>query len=135
MDTLKRFVEHDRYAKHLGIEMLEYGQGKAKARMEVKPHHLNSAGMLHGGAIFSLADAVFSAASNSHETLAVAINVSISFFKAIKSGALTASAEEVSFNPKIATYLINVRDDTGNKIALFQGTVYRKKDAIADVIK
>jgi len=135
MDTLKRFVEHDRYAKHLGIEMLEYGQGKAKARMEVKTHHLNSAGMLHGGAIFSLADAVFSAASNSHETLAVAINVSISFFKAIKSGALTASAEEVSFNPKIATYLINVRDDTGNKIALFQGTVYRKKNAIADVIK
>ena len=135
MDTLKRFVEHDRYAKHLGIEMLEYGQGKAKARMEVKPHHLNSAGMLHGGAIFSLADAVFSAASNSHETLAVAINVSISFFKAIKGGALTASAEEVSFNPKIATYLINVHDDTGNKIALFQGTVYRKKDAIADVIK
>ncbi len=135
MDTLKRFVEHDRYAKHLGIEMLEYGQGKAKARMEVKTHHLNSAGMLHGGAIFSLADAVFSAASNSHETLAVAINVSISFFKAIKSGSLTASAEEVSFNPKIATYLINVHDDTGNKIALFQGTVYRKKDAIADVIK
>jgi acyl-CoA thioesterase len=135
MDTLKRFVEHDRYAKHLGIEMLEYGQGKAKARMEVKPHHLNSAGMLHGGAIFSLADAVFSAASNSHETLAVAINVSISFFKAIKSGALTASAEEVSFNPKIATYLVNVHDDTGNKIALFQGTVYRKKDAIADVIR
>lgn len=135
MDTLKRFVEHDRYAKHLGIEMLEYGKGKAKARMEVKPHHLNSAGMLHGGAIFSLADAVFSAASNSRETLAVAINVSISFFKAIKSGALTASAEEVSFNPKIATYLINVLDDTGNKIALFQGTVYRKKDAIADVIR
>lgn len=135
MDTLKRFVEHDRYAKHLGIEMLEYGQGKAKARMEVRPHHLNSAGMLHGGAIFSLADAVFSAASNSRATLAVAINVSISFFKAVKSGSLTASAEEVSFNPKIATYLINVHDDAGNKIALFQGTVYRKKDAIADVIR
>ncbi len=135
MNILKRFVENDRYAKHLGIEMLEYGNGKAKAKMEIKDYHLNSAGMLHGGAIFSLADAVFSAASNSHGTLAVAINVSISFFKAVKSGALTASAEEASFNPRLATYLITVHDEVGNKVALFQGTVYRKKDPIADVIQ
>jgi acyl-CoA thioesterase len=134
MDAIKRFVENDRFAKHLGIEMLEYGQGRAKARMEVKQHHLNSAGMLHGGAIFALADAVFSAASNSHGTLAVAINVSISYFKAVKSGALIAEAEESSINPKLATYLIPVTDDKGDKIALFQGTVYRKKDPIADVI-
>jgi acyl-CoA thioesterase len=135
MDVIKRFVENDRFAMHLGIEMLEYGQGRAKARMEVKHHHLNSAGMLHGGAIFALADAVFSAASNSHGTLAVAINVSISYFKAVNSGILSAEAEEASFNPKLATYLIPVMDDQGNKIALFLGTVYRKKDPLADVIK
>jgi len=135
MDILRKFVEKDHFAKHLGIEMLEYGGGKATARMEIKFHHLNSAGMLHGGAIFALADAVFSAASNSHGTLAVAINVSISFFKAVKSGVLTASAEEVSFNPKLATYLITVADDTGNNIALFQGTVYRKKEDIGEFVK
>ena len=135
MDTLRNFVENDRYAKHLGIEMLEYAGGKAKARMEIKSHHLNSAGMLHGGAIFALADAVFSAASNSHGTLAVAINVSISFFKAVNSGILTASAEEASFNPRLATYLINVTDAKGDKIALFQGTVYRKKESIGEFVK
>ncbi len=135
MDNLKKFVESDRFAKHLSIEMLEYGGGKAKARMVIKDHHLNSAGMLHGGAIFSLADAVFSAASNSHGTLAVAINVSISFFKAVKSGILTANAEEASFNPRLATYLITVNDEAGSKIALFQGTVYRKKESIGEIIK
>ena len=134
MDDLKKFVENDRFAKHLGIEMLEYDGGKAKARMAIKEHHLNSAGMLHGGAIFSLADAVFSAASNSHGTLAVAINVSISFFKAVQSGVLTAIAEEASFNPRLATYLISVHDEAGNKIALFQGTVYRKKESLGEVI-
>jgi acyl-CoA thioesterase len=91
--------------------------------------------MVHGGAIFSLADAVFSIASNSHGALAVAINVSISFFKATTKGTLFAEAEEVSFNPKLATYLITVSDDAGNKIALFQGTVYRKRDSIADIVK
>ena len=135
MDDMTRFVQNDRFAKHLGIEMLEYGNGRAKAKMEIKNHHLNSAGMLHGGAIFALADAAFSAASNSHGTLAVAINVSISYFKAVNSGVLIAEADEASFNPRLATYLIPVMDDKGNKIALFQGTVYRKKDPLADVIK
>jgi len=135
MDDLKRFVENDRFAKHLGIKMLEWSRGRAKARMEIQDHHLNSAGTVHGGAIFALADAVFSAASNSHGTLAMAINVGISFFRALKNGALTAEANEVSLNPKLATYLVNVTDDDGNVIALFQGTVYRKKNTIADVIK
>jgi acyl-CoA thioesterase len=135
MDDIKKFVDNDRFARYLGIKMLACSQGSAKARMEIKDHHLNSAGTVHGGAIFALADAVFSAASNSHGTLAMAINVGISFFKAIKNGTLTAEASEVSLNPKLATYLVNVTDDDGNDIALFQGTVYRKKDNIADLIK
>jgi acyl-CoA thioesterase len=135
MDGVKEFVDNDRLAKHLGIEMLDYGQGRASARMTIRDHHLNSAGMLHGGSIFALADAVFSAASNSHGTLAVAINVSISYFKAVSSGTLTATAEEVSLNPKLATYLIPVFDDKGNKIALFQGTVYRKKESVGQFVK
>ena len=135
MDTIKKFVDKDHFAKHLGVEMLEYADGRAKAKMKIESHHLNSAGMLHGGAIFSLADAVFSAASNSHGTLAVAINVSISFFKAVKSGVLFAQAEEASFNPRLATYLITVADEAGSKVALFQGTVYRKKETLGEVLK
>jgi acyl-CoA thioesterase len=135
METLKKFVQKDHFARHLGVEMLEYGEGRAQARMTIEKHHLNSAGTVHGGAIFSLADAVFSVASNSHGSLALAINVSISFFKAVTGGTLTAGAEEVSINPRLATYLITVNDEAGNKIALFQGTVYRKKDSIADLVK
>ncbi len=135
MDDVKRFIENDRFAKHLDIEMLRYSEGKAKARMAIKSHHLNSAGSVHGGAIFALADAAFAAASNSHGTLAMAINVSISYFKAISSGILTAAAEEVSINPKLATYLIPVEDEKGNRIALFQGTVYRKKESVREFIK
>lgn len=135
MDIVKKFVDADRFAKHLGIEILEFGKGSAKARMELKQHHLNSAGTVHGGAIFSLADAVFSVASNSHGTLAMAINVGISFFKAAKSGILYAEGREVSINPKLATYLIDVKDEAGNGIALFQGTVYRKKDTLEEILK
>ena len=132
MDDLKRFVERDRFAGHIGVEMLEYGGGRARARMEVRQEHLNSAGTAHGGAIFSLADAVFAAASNSHGTLALAINVTISFFKSVSKGALVAEGREISLNPRLATYLIEVKDAEGNPVALFQGMVYRKKDSIKD---
>jgi acyl-CoA thioesterase len=135
MDILKKFVDKDSFAKHLGVEMLEYSPGKARARMELKSHHLNSAGTVHGGAIFSLADAVFSVASNSHGTLAMAINVSISFFRAAKSGTLIAEGREISLNPKLATYLVDVKDEAGNAIALFQGTVYRKKESIGEIVR
>ena len=135
MEILEKFVQKDHFARHLGVEMLDFGGGRARARMAIDKHHLNSAGTVHGGAIFSLADAVFSVASNSHGSLALAINVSISFFKAVTRGTLTAEAEEVSINPRLATYLITVSDEGGSRIALFQGTVYRKKDSIADVIK
>ena len=119
-------VHHDAFAKTLGIKFLEIGEGTAKAEMPVTANHLNGAGTAHGGAIFSLADTVFAAASNSREGLAMAINVSISFFKAVRGGTLTAVAEEVSLHTKLATYLIKIYDETSTIIALFQGTVYRK---------
>jgi acyl-CoA thioesterase len=133
MEDMKRFVANDLFARHLGIEVIEYSQGKAMARMEISSHHLNSAGILHGGAIFGLADAVFAIASNSHGTLAVAINAGISYFRAIRSGTIIAEAEEVSINPKLATYVIRVKDEKGNPIALFEGTVYRKKEKLSDL--
>jgi acyl-CoA thioesterase len=102
--------------------------------MKIQSHHLNSAGTVHGGALFSLADAVFSIASNSHGTLAMAINVSISYFKAVRRGTLHATAEEVSLNPKLATYVIKIEDEEMQLIALFQGTVYRKKDRLTDLL-
>ncbi|HYA31841.1 MAG TPA: PaaI family thioesterase [Thermodesulfovibrionales bacterium] len=134
MQEIERFIAKDFFARHLGIEVLEYSPGKARAKMEITSHHLNSAGILHGGATFALADTVFAVASNSHGTLAVAINASVSFFKAVRSGVIFAEAEEVSLNPKLATYLITVKDDRDETIALFQGTVYRKKERLSDLL-
>jgi len=40
---------------------------------------------------------LFAAASNAHGTVAVGINVSITYMKSAKSGLLTAEAREVAF--------------------------------------
>ena len=133
MSDIRAFLEKDRFAQFVGIELMDVSPGRAKARLKIDQRHLNGAGMVHGGAIFSLADLVFAAASNSHGPLAVAINVNISYVTAAADGAtLYAQAEEVSISPRLATYSIRVTDDTDNLIATFQGMAYRKKPAPAD---
>jgi len=130
MDKIRKFLANDRFARLAGVELLDVGPGRAKASLTVGEKHLNGAGMVHGAAIFVLADFTFAAASNAYGTLAVGINVSISFMKAVKSGVLTAEARETSRNAKLATYDIPVRDETGDLVAGFQGLVYRKKETI-----
>ncbi|MDI9431660.1 MAG: PaaI family thioesterase [Planctomycetota bacterium] len=131
MRTIKEFFKNDRFAEHSGIELLEVGEGRARARMKIEDRHLNGVNVVHGGAIFTLADLAFAAASNSHGTVAVAINASIWYVKAGLAGTLFADAREVSLNPKLATYSIEVTDDAGEIIAVFEGMVYRKKQTIS----
>jgi len=126
MEQIKQFFSQDRYAQLSGIELLSVAPGHAVAEMPIRPHHLNAVGIVQGGAIFTLADLAFAAASNAHGRAAVAVNVSITYMKAVSAGTLRAEARELSTNPKLGTYTVNVTDDGGALIAVFQGLVYRK---------
>ena len=131
MDKLKEFFSrNDLFARHNNIELLEAGEGRALASMNIEPYHFNGAGTVHGGAIFTLADFAFAVASNSHGRLAMGINTSVNFVKAAVSGTLYAEAIEQSLNPKLATYAVKVTDDDKEIVAIFQGMVYRKKEPI-----
>jgi acyl-CoA thioesterase len=126
MDPSDVFFTNDAWAQEAGIELMEVSAGRAKVRMRIAGWHKNSHGTVHGGAIFTLADTAFALASNSHGIPAAAINAHISYVKAATAGTLYAEAEEFSLNPKIGTYTVTVTDDTGEKIAIFQGMVFRK---------
>jgi acyl-CoA thioesterase len=130
MDTVKRFFKKDKFAERTNIELLSVSPGQARAKMTLHPHHLNGYGTVQGGAIFTLADFAFAAASNSHGNVAVAINVSITFMKAGTTGTLWAEAKEVSKNIKLGSYTVEVKDDQGELVAVFQGLAYRKSETI-----
>ncbi|MEW5953997.1 MAG: hotdog fold thioesterase [Bacillota bacterium] len=117
----------DALARHLGIKLLEMKPGYARATMEVKPELLNGVGVTHGGAIFSLADIVFAAASNAHGPVALALNVSIHFLKVTGVGdILTATAREENLTKKTGLYRLEVKNETGDMVALAEGLVYRR---------
>lgn len=131
MEKIKSFfARQDHFARHVGIELLEVEPGKAWAKLDIAPHHLNGVKTVHGGVIFTLADFVFAVASNSHGKIAMGINTSTSFIRAVSEGTLFAEADEVAINHKLATYQVRVTDQDNNLVAQFQGTVYRKKDSI-----
>jgi acyl-CoA thioesterase len=127
MTTMEEFLKKDKYAELTGIKLLEVSEGRARAMLEINEKHLNGFGTVHGGAIFTLADFAFGVASNSHGTAAVAINSSISFFKAVSAGILYADAKEISLHYKLASYVIDITNEKNELIASFQGMVYRKQ--------
>jgi acyl-CoA thioesterase len=130
MDAILRYFENDKFSKRVNIELLEVSPGQARAKMTLHPHHWNGYGTVQGGAIFTLADFTFAAASNSHGNVAVAINANITFMKAARTGTLWAEARELSRNFKLGSYTVEVKDDAGDLVAIFQGMVYRKKETI-----
>ncbi len=130
MDQVRRCLKNDQFAAHCGIELISVEPGRARAKMEVGNFHLNGVGLVQGGAIFTLADFTFAAASNSRGTVAVGINVNVLFLKAATSGMLYAEAREIATSRKLGSYTVEVRDDRQELIAMFQGMVYRKRDTL-----
>jgi len=120
------FFERDRFARENGIRIVEVRRGFARTEMAVEPHHLNAVGILQGGALFTLADLAFALACNSHGVLAVGCQADITYFKAVKSGTLTATAEEISRTRALSTCLIRVTDEAGELVGLFKGVAYIK---------
>lgn len=130
--SIKRLILKDKFSNHCGIELLEVRPGYAKGYMNITDTHLNVFGSVHGGALFTLADFVFGCAANSQGRMALATNCSISYVKAQTSGYIIAEAEEISLGHKLATYIVTLKNQNNEKIAIFQGTAYRKKQEISE---
>lgn len=124
-----QMMAHDAFSQWLGIERLSEKPGYSQLRMTVRKEMCNGFGILHGGVSFSLADSAFAFASNSQGQKAVSIETSIShLLPAFPGDVLTATAEEENLSHRLAIYSVRVHNQTGALIALFKGTVYRKKE-------
>ena len=118
----------DRASKALGIEIVDIGPGSATARMTVRADMLNGFGICHGGLVATLADSAFAFACNAYNELTVASGFSIDIFIASKEGdVLTARAEEVNKAGRTGVYDIEVRNQRGERVAMFRGRSYTVK--------
>ena len=120
-------VEREPFAKKFGLKLVDLDAGYSKVEMTFTRDMENIFGMAHGGALFALIDEAFETASNSHGTVAVALNMNITYMASPSSGTkLTSEAREFNRTNKTAVYDIKVVDDQGTLIASCQALVYRK---------
>jgi len=133
---LKEMATREPFSRMLNLKVLEIRPGYAKVQAGVAPKMLNIHGITHGGALFAVVDEAFELASNSHGTIAVALNMNITFFAPTGPGdILTAEAKEVFRTNRTATYQIEVTTDDGKRIAACQALVYRKKHLLPGLEK
>jgi acyl-CoA thioesterase len=131
---LHKMLETDAFSRWLGLEVDEITEGGCRLHFTPTADMCNGFETVHGGILFSAADSAFAFACNSHGRIAVALDVSITFTKAVKVGEwLDIQAKEMYLGYKTSVYEVKIQNMHGDLVALFKGTAYRtSKDILKD---
>ena len=125
-ECIIKAVKEEPYARTLNMELVELGIGHSVVEMTYAPETMdNIYSRAHGGAIYALIDEAFETAGQTDGTIAVALNVNVTYVSSPKTGVrLRAEATKVSQTKKTAVYDIKVEDMDGQVIALCQALAF-----------
>lgn len=124
----ERFRE-DRFATNIGCKIEKVEDGYAVCSLALNETHLNAAGTVMGGVIFTLADFTFAVAANWNRGLTVSQNCSISYLGVAKGTRLLAEARLQKDGRSIAYYSVDIIDDHGNIVAIMSVNGFKKENA------
>ena len=129
--VVDKMMDHDAFSQWMDVKVLEIKEGYSKIQMTIRQEMVNGFGIVHGGIPFSLADSAFAFACNNRNNLSVALDVTITFTKAVNIGdTLIAEAKEVHNGRSTGVYLITVSNQKKEQVALFKGTCFRTGKAL-----
>jgi acyl-CoA thioesterase len=120
-------VLREPFAQAFEMQLLELEDGRSVVQMIYDPEKAdNIYQRAHGGALYGLIDEAFETAAQTDGTIAVAMNINVSYVASPEKNArLTASAKRISQTKKTAGYDIKVSDDQGKLIAYCHALAYR----------
>ena len=126
-DAILNAVDQEPFVQTLGMELTALEKGFSAVEMVYDPSRMdNLFGKAHGGAIFALIDEAFETVGQTDGTMAVAMNVNVSYIASPEAGTrLRAEAREVNQTKRTANYDIRVTDGKGRLIATCQALAYR----------
>jgi 1,4-dihydroxy-2-naphthoyl-CoA hydrolase len=107
-------------ADRMGIRMATLGEGFARGELDVTDEVRQPAGVLHGGALVTLADTVASvgaiaAAPPGRTVLTVAL--SVAFMRAVHAGTVVAEGRELHRGSEFTVWDVDVRERDGRLVA------------------
>lgn len=112
---------HGSLAERLHFTVLEVDAQHARARLHAHEDLLQGAGIVHGGVLFTLADAV---AANLAVAVAPAANgatidASIRYFRPVREGTVEAHARLLHKGRRTLALAVDLRDPQGRLIAQY----------------
>ena len=127
MSTFKSYLKGDKLAALIGAQIMEIKPGYARALYEVKENHLNAGGVCQGGALFTLADFVFAAVTNSQKKLTFTVSSTITFHKSAKAGDILEAIGNLTYSHhKLPCCEVKVFNQNNELLATFSGIGYTK---------
>ena len=125
--AIHRAVEKEPFARLLNMALVELSLDFSAVEMTYDPAAMdNIYQRAHGGAVYALIDEAFETVSQTDGTIAVALNVNVTYIASPKPGTqLRAEARAVSRTRKTAGYDIRVTDGEGELVATCQALAYR----------
>lgn len=125
--AIEKAVKREALANAFKIYLVELDSGFSVVEMFYDPALMsNIYDRAHGGAIFALIDEAFETACQTHGTIAVALNVNVTYIASPDTPVkLRAEAREISRTKKTANYAIKVVDENMKIIATCQALAYR----------
>ncbi|MHA1340564.1 MAG: PaaI family thioesterase [Promethearchaeota archaeon] len=128
-EIVKEKFKNDNFAKMMGIELEDLTETSIRMKMKLTEKMENLYGYPHGAAIYGLADAAFSIIANNQNNISVALDCTITYHKAPKTGqVLYVHGSTIATSKRIGTYLFDVytlENDEKIRIATMKGTAYR----------
>ena len=129
--VVDKMMKDDQFSQWLDIKVVDVREGYSKIKMVIRKEMLNGFGIVHGGIPFSLADSAFAFACNNRNNLSVALDVTITFTKAVHVGdELLAEAKEVHDGRSTGVYLVTISNQKNETVALFKGTCFRTGNSL-----
>ncbi|MDQ1612902.1 MAG: hypothetical protein QOG00_2833 [Pyrinomonadaceae bacterium] len=104
------------YARLLGITLEDAVRGSATLSMSARPELERFGGIMHGGALASLADtaAAFAVLSTLEpEEQTVTVDLTLHYLRPVTGGKLTARARVVRAGRRVATVSVEIFNDSG----------------------
>lgn len=126
-EEIEEFFKEDTYAyKQTDCRITESWVGHGQAEMHINPDkHFNAEGYVMGGAVFTLADYAFAAATMPGTADAVSLVSTIEFMKSPKGKKLTATCDSDRQGNRVGFYTTDVFDDAGIHVARVVTTCYK----------
>jgi uncharacterized protein (TIGR00369 family) len=121
------------FAKHLGIRLVGFGDGRARLELDARPELMNSWDSMHGGATMTLLDIALAVALRSLDAEkkgAITVELKVNFVGP-GQGTLIADGRCVHRGKTIAFCEGEVHDASGKLVATASGTFMLRRDRAA----